>query len=246
MVGLAAGSDVADLRIPADFCYFWLQEEFDWYIDHFQGATWYDVYFGTTWPPPYYDSTTSSEYALPTLDEWTQYFWQVVAINDCGAAWGDGWEFSTGANHQPALGTVDPSSGSGPAGVTTYLTTTWTDADGWEDLKQCYFHIGDSPSLLGNVTLMYNAVKDKLWMLSDDGTVWFGGHAPRSASTMENSQARVHCNLTTVQGDGDTLSVMWAIEFKPAYAGDKKTGLKCKDRQKARAKAKWKGTWTIY
>jgi hypothetical protein len=39
--------------------------------------------------------------------------------------------------------------------------------------------------------------------------------------------------------------VTWAIEFKVGYEGDKKTGLKCKDRDKAKAKGKWKGTWTI-
>jgi hypothetical protein len=148
-------------------------------------------------------------------------------------------------NQKPELGTVVPASGSGPVGVTAYFTTTWQDANGWADLKQCYFHIGASPSLLGNVTLMYNAVKDKLWMRTDDGTAWFGGYAPGSANTMENSQAVVHCRLTTVQGDGETLSVKWAIEFKAGYEGSKKTGLKCKDRDKARAKAKWKGTWTV-
>jgi hypothetical protein len=148
-------------------------------------------------------------------------------------------------NQAPTLGAVDPSSGSGPTGVTTSFTTTWKDANGWQDLKQCYFHIGDSPSIVGNVTLMYNAVKNKLWMRTDDGSAWFGGHAPESANTMENSQAIVHCNLTTMQGDGDTLSVAWAIEFKPGYTGTKKTGLKCKDRSKAKAKGKWKGTWTI-
>jgi hypothetical protein len=62
---------------------------------------------------------------------------------------------------------------------------------------------------------------------------------------MENSQAIVHCELTTVQGYGDTLSVTWAIEFKPGYTGAKKLGLKCKDVYKATAKGKWKGTWTI-
>jgi basic membrane protein A len=148
-------------------------------------------------------------------------------------------------NQKPELGTVDPSSGSGTTGVTTYFTTTWVDANGRADLKQCYFHIGDSPSIVGNVTLMYNAVKNKLWMRTDDGAVWFGGHAPGSANTMENSQAIVHCSLTTAQGAGDTLAVKWAIEFKPGYEGDKKTGLKCKDRQKAKAKGKWKGTWTV-
>jgi hypothetical protein len=62
---------------------------------------------------------------------------------------------------------------------------------------------------------------------------------------MENSQAIVHCSLTTAQGSGDTLGVAWAIEFKPGFEGAKKLGLKCKDRSKARAKGKWKGTWTI-
>ena len=44
---------------------------------------------------------------------------------------------------------------------------------------------------------------------------------------------------------GDTLSVTWAIEFKPGYTGTKKLGLKATDMQKARAKAAWKGTWTV-
>jgi uncharacterized repeat protein (TIGR01451 family) len=245
-VGVTAGADVADLRIPADFDYFSLQDEFDSYFDHFNGATSYDVHFGTTSAAPYVGSTTSSDYTLPRLDEWTQYYWEVVAVNDCGQASEGEWSFATGANHRPALGTVDPSSGSGPTGATTYFTTTWMDADGWEDLKQCYFHIGDGPSIVGNVTLLYNAVKNKLWIRSDDGTMWLGGYAPGSANTMGNSQAIVHCSLTTAEGAGDTLAVKWAIEFKVGYEGGKKTGLKCKDRDKARAKGKWKGTWIIY
>jgi uncharacterized repeat protein (TIGR01451 family) len=151
----------------------------------------------------------------------------------------------TVANARPALGTVDPSSGSGMTGVMTYFSTTWTDNNGWQDLKQCYFHIGDSPSLVGNVTLMYNAAKDKLWMRSDDGTVWFGGHAPGTPFIMQNGRAIVHCSLTTAQGAGDTLTMTWAIQFKPGFEGTKKLGLKCKDRSKAKAKGKWKGTWTI-
>jgi hypothetical protein len=148
-------------------------------------------------------------------------------------------------NKKPALGTVDPSSGSGPTGVTTYFTTTWLDPNGWADLKQCWFHIGESASVSGTVTLMYNQVKDRLWLLDDTGSLWTGGHAPGSANTLENSQAYVYCDLTTTQGSGDTLSVTWAVEFKPGYEGNKRTGLKCKDRDKARAKGTWKGTWTI-
>jgi hypothetical protein len=99
--------------------------------------------------------------------------------------------------------------------------------------------------MVGNVTLLYNAAKDKLWLRSDNGLAWTGGFAPGTANTIENSQAIVHCDLTTVEGSGDSLSVTWAIEFKAGYSGTKKLGLKCKDRSKAKAKGKWKGTWTI-
>jgi hypothetical protein len=92
---------------------------------------------------------------------------------------------------------------------------------------------------------MYHAGKNKLWIRTDDGSTWAGGHAPGAAKTMENSQARVWCGGTTATGSGDCVTVVWAIQFKPSYKGKKKTGLKCKDIHKARAKGKWKGTWTI-
>jgi hypothetical protein len=148
-------------------------------------------------------------------------------------------------NDAPELGSVTPSSGSGPVGATTYFTTTWSDRDGWESLKQCYFHIGASPSLSGNVTLLYNAAKDKLWLLDDSGAAWLGGCHPGDATTFYNSQAMLDCGQTAVRGVGDTLGVRWAIEFKAGYSGVKKLGLKAKDMDKARAKGAWKGTWTI-
>jgi hypothetical protein len=148
-------------------------------------------------------------------------------------------------NSRPELGSMTPASGSGPVGVTTYFTTTWSDPDGPENLKQCYFHIGDSPALAGNVTLLYNAAKDKLWLLEDSGTSWLGGCQPGDLLSVLNSQAILDCSQTTVQGLGDTLSVTWALEFRPGFEGSKKLGLKCKDRDKAKAKGKWKGTWTI-
>jgi hypothetical protein len=149
------------------------------------------------------------------------------------------------ANTPPTVGTVHPSSGSGEAGVTVYFTTTWSDADGWQDLKQCYLHIGAGPSGVNNVTLLYSVRKNKLWLLNDGARAWTGGFAPGSAHVLENSQAKVYCEQTRRRGAGDTLGVRWAIEFKPGYSGTRKLGLKCKDMSKARAKGAWKGTWTI-
>jgi hypothetical protein len=149
-------------------------------------------------------------------------------------------------NSIPQLGTVTPSSGSSPAGVTTYVNTTWHDPDGWENLKHCYFHIGASSSPAGSVTLMYDVQNNKLWMRSDDGTAWLGGYALWSNNVIENRQAKVYCALTRDEGSGDTLSMRWAIKFKSDFRGVKKTGLKCTDRYNAKAKGAWIGTWNIY
>jgi hypothetical protein len=157
------------------------------------------------------------------------------------------WVAKVGWNYPPELGKVFPADGSGSCGEITYFETTWTDQNGWKDLKQCWFHVGEKPTLTGNVTLMYNARKRMLWLWQDrPPSGWIGGHAPGAPGvTVENSQAILYCGLTGWEGADDTLKVKWAIEFKSGFTGHKKTGLKCKDRYKAKAKGDWKGTWTI-
>ena len=148
-------------------------------------------------------------------------------------------------NGSPQAGTVIPSSGSCTVEQTQLFTTTWLDPDGWQDLSRCYFHIGATPDLQNNVTLLYNVEKNKLWIRSDDGTSWWGGFAPGSPDTLENQQGLVYCAQTAAQGSGDILTVRWSISFKESFTGEKKTGLKCRDVHLARGKAQWKGTWTI-
>jgi hypothetical protein len=167
--------------------------------------------------------------------------------------------YSSDLTAVPGLGGAEPSGESGPVGVTHYFTTTWTDPDGYQHLKHCYFHIGRRAELVGNVTLLYNAAKNRLWLRSDDGLLWTGGFAPGGDNVLENSQAIVHCAETAVWGDGHELAVRWAIEFKgdateseraasattAGFTGYKKLGLKCKDDRKARAKGAWVGSFTV-
>ena len=124
-------------------------------------------------------------------------------------------------------------------------TTTWSDANCWQDLEQCHFHIGATLDLPYNVRLLYNAANDKLWMLSDDGTTWLGGFAPGTVDFLENSQARVSCAQTSVHGYGDTIEVRWAIAFKSDFEGAKNTYLMCQDVHGAACEWEQKGTWTI-
>jgi hypothetical protein len=148
------------------------------------------------------------------------------------------------SNHAPELGIVDPDSGVGHPGEIRLFTTTYTDPDGYDDLKQCYFHIGDSPSLRGNVTLLYNRHRDKLWLLDSEGA-WTGGFAPGAMAVAENSQAILVGELCEVGYRGNLLSVTWAIEFKGTFCGGKKLGMKAKDMSGAKAKGAWKGTFII-
>jgi hypothetical protein len=156
-------------------------------------------------------------------------------------------------NHAPTVGAVVPASASGPGGVATAFVTSWEDEDGtdlrnppgWVELKQCYFHIGATPSVVGNVTLMYNVAKDKLWMLSDDGQNWLGGYAPGSDNVIENGQAVLDCSMTVGRVLGRKVLVGWVITFHPSFGGTKKLGLRCTDAWGAKSGGMWKGTWTI-
>jgi hypothetical protein len=151
-----------------------------------------------------------------------------------------------GPNHAPTLGAIVPSSGSSMPGIPVAIVTSWRDIDGWAQLKHVYFHIGDSPSLVGNVTLMYNRAKHKLWIRSDDGTAWLGGCTPGENRIIANSQAAVDCLYTSASHSGtETMSVTWRMWFYPGFMGEHRTGLKCKDMHKAKAKGAWKGTWVV-
>lgn len=56
----------------------------------------YDVYFGTSTIPPQIATTTATSYELPTLDNNTTYYWQIVPKNASGEAEDcDIWSFTT-------------------------------------------------------------------------------------------------------------------------------------------------------
>jgi hypothetical protein len=70
-----------------------LTTDLDW--DDSDGATSYDVYFGTTYPPEKVGTVSDSAYDPGLLDKNTLYYWRIVAKNDCGDTTGDLWQFTT-------------------------------------------------------------------------------------------------------------------------------------------------------
>jgi hypothetical protein len=153
-----------------------------------------------------------------------------------------------GGNHPPENGTLRPSSGGAPAGQVVYFTTTYIDPDGHADLKACRLHIGrwDAPkSLIGNAVFVYNPNNNRVRVRNDRGTRWWGGKPVGTDNVVQNSQAKVHCNLTTVTRSGNTITVRWAMEFKPAFSGRAAIYLKARDMAGLTSPLQIKGTWRI-
>ena len=101
-----------------------LDTDLNW--DDSTNAESYDVYFGTTYPPPLTDNTATSDYALPTLDADTTYYWKIVAKNRCATTDGPEWSFTTEC---PVPGTPSgPDPGDGQTDVSIDTDLDWSDA----------------------------------------------------------------------------------------------------------------------
>jgi len=143
------------------------------------------------------------------------------------------------------VGTVVPNSGSAPAGQTLYFTTTWTDANGWTDLKWCFFLIGPNTDMANRVFAYYHVADHLLHLRNDSGDAWLGGYAPGSANTITNGQVTLDCSETDVLRSGNTIEVRWALTFDPSYQGTHNLYLKCKDNTNRIDGWHDRGTWTV-
>jgi hypothetical protein len=91
----------------------------------------------------------------------------------------------------------------------------------------------------------YDQNTNKFYLRNDANTGWLGGFAPGANNIIENSYAKLDCTKSTISGSGTTLTVKWAITFKPAFGGQKNTYLYVKDDANAAAGWTQKGTYTI-
>jgi len=102
-------------------------------LSWYSNADSYAVYFSTNPDPSssYYGTAYgTSYYSLPTLSEYTNYHWRILAQNNCGTSiWGPIWEFTTGG--APCTTPSTPSlsiPSSGAIGISIYPYLDWTDS----------------------------------------------------------------------------------------------------------------------
>ncbi|MFH1230427.1 MAG: putative Ig domain-containing protein [Planctomycetota bacterium] len=93
------------------------------------GATSYDVYFGTTSPPAYKVNTTATSYNPGTLLNNTLYYWRIDSKNSVGIIPGNVWSFTTAPDTiPPTVISVSPANGSTGIAVSTNISVTFSEA----------------------------------------------------------------------------------------------------------------------
>ena len=122
----------------------------------------------------------------------------------------------------PQTGTVIPSSGSSKTESAVIFTTTYSDPDGWQNIKECFFSISPTSNNNGFFRGYYNRNLNLLYIANDTIKNRIGGFTPGSSNIIENSFVKLDCSGVTVSGSGTTLTVKWKIIFK-SNAGSSKT-----------------------
>ena len=149
------------------------------------------------------------------------------------------------SNQAPQIGNILPVSGGSGAGQSAVFTTTFSDANGWQDIKEAYFLINTAINGANCFYGYYDRNSNKFYLRNDTNTIWLGGYLPGSAKIIENSYAALDCSKAAVSGLAETLTLKWAITFKAASIGAKKAYLSVKDNANASSGWAQKGTWDI-
>jgi hypothetical protein len=148
-------------------------------------------------------------------------------------------------NSKPTPGIITPQDGASKPDNFVNIVSTYQDADTWLNIQYGYLLINTSTSGLNCAYLYYNQNTNKLYLRNDATTAWLGGYAPGSNYIIENSYVKLNCAATQVIGDGTTMTINFAVSFKPTFSGLKNCYLYVRDDANTYTTWTKKGTWTI-
>lgn len=146
----------------------------------------------------------------------------LAATDDSGNATGwveKGWRR---INMWPGTGGVTPSSSSPVVGIPTDFVATYTDPQGWSNLKYVFLNIASAAGGTTQSLYAYYDVNTNQIRIKNDSGAWIGPIALGSQQTLENSWVILYgqgCSATKV---GDTLTLTWNVAFKGTMAGTTK------------------------
>lgn len=197
------------------------------------------------------NSTWSAAESYATTKAWTLALGNglkrvYVKYKDNSGNWSTTYSDSINLpNQTPQVGTITPSSGNSNPQETVTFTTTYSDSNGWQNIKEAHFLINTAANGANCFYAYYDQNNNKLYLRNDANSAWLGGYAPNTTKTIENSYAKLDCSKTTISGDNITLTVKWTVVLKATFLGTKNTYLYVKDDANVYTGWTQKGTWSI-
>jgi peptidyl-prolyl cis-trans isomerase B (cyclophilin B) len=132
----------------------------------------------------------------------------------------DGWEEMAAPILRACLNkSLTPSSGSVDIGTAVKFESVHSFLGGYSHVTDCRLLLNTGISGINAVFLWYDVAANRIWLKSDDGSKWFGGHAPGSENFIANSQCLLSCAETKVTGTGSDLAISWSLMLKQPLAG---------------------------
>ena len=147
----------------------------------------------------------------------------------------------------PTVGVFAPNNGSGSLGEAQTFTTTYADANGWEDLRLANFLM--NVGLQGEgLSAAYYRDRNRLYLSNDAGNGWVGWCAPGDAQLLSNGYVTLNCAETAVSGSDNTMTIQWRITPLAAFSdivGTYQVYLRAMDMGGMRTSWTAVGTWTL-
>ena len=153
----------------------------------------------------------------------------------------------TGTADEPTFISMDPDILSSMVGDPQVFTLTLSDVDGYEDIQIVRMEIRDASGTSADedtIILEYYRSNNKVVMYNHDVGRYKGG-VPGSDLVIEDSLCSFDIAQTTVEGDGDLLTINWHITPQAAFTGDKIIWLNVFDYDMNRLRIDEMAFWTI-
>ncbi|MHB1458707.1 MAG: TolB family protein, partial [Armatimonadota bacterium] len=116
---------------------------------------------------------------------------------------------------------LTPNSGTVVINRKTMFTSTYTDSNGYVNIKSCYLMLNRGAAAFGAGYAFYDCVKNKLYLRKPNESVMLGGFAPGSMNIIDNGCIVLDCANTTIFRNGSTLMINWSVILKSYFEGDK-------------------------
>ncbi|MHB1459429.1 MAG: hypothetical protein ACYC0V_21160, partial [Armatimonadota bacterium] len=133
--------------------------------------------------------------------------------------WKQMGEFSVLPDPTPVNVSLTPNAGTLTIDERTTLTSEYSDAAGYLNIKSCYLMMNSGVTTTGAGYAFYDAVKNKLYLRQTGSSTMIGGFAPGSPNVINNGCITLYCADTSVQKSGNDITINWSIALKPYFTG---------------------------